>query len=472
MIILTSADVIDATDGECNYSWQASGVSIDSRDVKRGDLFIAIVGDNNDGHKYINMARKNGAVAAIVSYIPEDVSQDFPLVIVNDTFEALWNLAKYSRQRMHGKVIMVTGSVGKTSTKEMLACALAGQGIVHHTMGNLNNHYGLPLTLARMPKETDYAVIEVGMSSMGEISPLSVLTNPDVAIITNVEPVHLEFFNSVDEIAVAKAEIFDGLKETGTAIINRDNKYCKNLTDMAREKAVNKILYFGSDKDADARLLDYKDNIFNADIAANIQDLKINYTLGINGGHQAINSLAVLAAINAVGANLNMATCSLESYKGKNGRGKKYNIHGKFGGEIGHVTLIDETYNSSPAAVAACVKSASDIKLALGGRLLVVLGDMKELGKDEKKIHEDLEQILLDNKVDYVFAVGSLMKNLFDKLPLINRGLWKQRSEDLCEELYVSLKNKDIVLIKGSRSVSMEKIVNFILEKEKKYDVI
>jgi UDP-N-acetylmuramoyl-tripeptide--D-alanyl-D-alanine ligase len=444
-----------ATHGSSTAKWEASGVCIDSRKVQKGDLFIAIIGENNNGHEYVAAALKNGAAAAMVNYIPEGIAQDAPLLVVKDTMEALWNLARFSRERIKGKVIMVTGSVGKTSTKEMLAHALSEQGEIYATEGNLNNHYGLPLTLARTPSSVDYAILEVGMNHAGEISPLSVLGKPDVTIITTVEPVHLEFFNSVEEIADAKAEIFDGLMEGGTAVLNRDNEHFLRLKISAIDHNIKNILSFGKGAGADFKFISYEDDTVTAEVAGK----ELQYKLGIAGEHQAKNSLAVLAAIYAAKGDVMKAAESFADFEAKAGRGKRHTIKGKFG----TVTLIDDTYNASPASVAASLEVLGNLKQQSGGRAIAVLGDMFELGETAQKMHVDLLQKVVENNVDLVFTAGELMQNLYELLPQAKQGGWMKTSTDLAPEVLDSLQNGDIVLVKGSRGMRMENVVNAII---------
>lgn len=460
MTLYNSEDLVKATGGSSNNYWEITGVSIDSRKVEAGDLFIAIVGENNDGHQYVKSALENGAVAAVVNYIPEDLPEKSNLLVVDDTFEALWNIARFSRNRLQGKVIMVTGSVGKTTTKEMLAHALEQQGKIHATIGNLNNHYGLPLTLCRMPAGTDYAILEVGMSSAGEISPLSVLAQPDAVIITTVEAVHLEFFDSVEGIAAAKAEVFDGLKAGGTAVLNRDNPHYIFLKKNALEKSVSHIVTFGQAQSANFRLDEYSESLDSVTINSSIKGKSITYKLGVFGKHHALNSLGVLALIDSVGANTEKAAESFATFEAKSGRGKRLTVEGKFG----TITIIDDTYNASPASVSASLKVLGDIKEARKNRVVAVLGDMFELGETAPKMHEDLAKNVIENNIDLVFTAGKLTQNLYNALPDKIRGKNKEQSVDVAIDVFKSLKNGDVVLVKGSRGMKMENVINYITQ--------
>lgn len=451
-ILWDSANAANATDGKATKKWQASGVSIDSRTIAKGDLFIAIAGENFDGHDFVRKAIDNGAAAAMVHYVPDNISEkNDPLLIVNDTFEALRDMASFSRNRMKGKIIAVTGSVGKTSTKEMLNHVLESQGKIFCSKGNFNNHFGLPLSLSRMPENSEYGIFEMGMSAPNEISPLSVIAKPDVAIITTVEAVHLEFFDSVEGIADAKAEIFDGLAQEGTAVLNRDNPHFLRLKKAAEKRKIKNIICFGQTEGADFRLADYKEDGEGSKVTAVISGKEYEYKLGIAGRHQALNSLAVLAAVSAAGGNIEKAMKKFADFEAKDGRGKRHHIKIK----DGEITLIDDSYNASPASVSAAIKTLA----TLNGRKIAVLGDMFELGDGAKEMHVDISKKLVENKIDLVFTAGKLMKNMYEALPQSMRGAYEENSEALAPVVLNAAKNGDVVLVKGSRGMKMEKVV-------------
>ncbi len=463
-IIWDSNDAEQATGGSSTKNWQASGVCIDSRKIQKGDLFIAIIGENQDGHKYVASALEKGAAAAIVNFVPEDVAQDAPLLVVEDTTEALWDLAKFSRERMKAKVIAVTGSVGKTSTKEMLAAALSGQGRVYYTEGNLNNHYGLPLSMSRVVKDTNYCVFELGMNHPGEISPLSVLAQPDVAIITTVEAVHLQYFESVEQIADAKAEIFDGVKTGGAVILNRDNPHFEKLKALAASKGIERKFCFGRAQKSDFKLLEYKDSLEGGEVKVVCKDRELTYKIGIAGEHQALNSLAVLAAIDSVGGDIKKAAKQFENFSAKDGRGKRYHLNG--------ITIIDDCYNASPASVSAALKVLGGVKKHCGGRAVAILGDMFELGDDASQMHAALQKKLVDNDIDVLFAAGTIIKSLYDSCAESMRGGFESSSQVLAPVAFANLKEGDIVLIKGSRGMKMENVLNHILQEGQKKNAV
>jgi UDP-N-acetylmuramoyl-tripeptide--D-alanyl-D-alanine ligase len=454
--IWTSVEAEKATGGKSTCKWKATGVSIDSRKIEPGDLFIAIPGEQFDGHNFVKEALKKGAAAAVVTHIPQGVANDAPLLVVNYIMNALQDLGRFSRSRMRGKIIGVTGSVGKTSTKEMLALAFKGQGRVYFTEGNLNNHYGLPLSLARMHAKTDFGIFEMGMSHAGEITPLSKIARPDVAIITNVESVHLEFFKSVEEIAYAKAEIFDGMGVKCSAILNFDNQYYKILKERAKEAGLKKIISFGEKKGADYRMKDYKEKTVRALITIDADGKEIEYKLGSTGKHQALNSAGVLAVVDSVGGSIKKAAKNLAKFDAKSGRGKIYELD--YQGKI--ITIIDDCYNASPASVSAALDKFGGMKAR--GRKIFALGDMFELGATAPELHKKLSKKIVENHIDLLFTAGDLTLNLYNAVPEKIRGGSAQNSEKLCEVLAKQLTSGDVLLVKGSRGMKMENVINYL----------
>lgn len=454
--IWTSIEAQQATGGKSTCKWKASGVSIDSRKIEAGDLFIAIPGEKFDGHDFVKDALKMGAAAAVVTHIPDGIADNAPLLVVKNIMAALQDLGRFSRSRMKGKIIGVTGSVGKTSTKEMLGLAFKGQGKVYLTEGNLNNHYGLPLSLARMPKNTNFGIFEIGMNHPGEITPLTKLATPDIAIITTVEAVHLEFFKSVEEIADAKAEIFDGMNEKCTAVLNIDNPHYKRLEKAARSAGLNKIISFGETNGANFQVDSYAEKSGKALIKLNTGGDIINYKLGMTGKHQAINSAGVLAVVKAAGGDLKKATKNLAKFEAKSGRGKVFDIN--YQGKI--ITIIEDCYNASPVSVAAALDNLGRQKVT--GRKIAVLGDMFELGTDAAKLHKNLSNKLLENNIDLLFTAGELTLNLYNAIPDKQKGGSAKDSLSLGMVLAKSLKTGDVVLVKGSRGMKMENVINFL----------
>jgi UDP-N-acetylmuramoyl-tripeptide--D-alanyl-D-alanine ligase len=420
-----------------------NGVSIDSRTLKRGDLFCAIKGERMDGHRFVGAAIDKGAAAAVVEQAFEATSS-CPLFRVPDTLEALNALAQQSRKRSKAAIIAVTGSVGKTSTKEMLRTMLSQSGAAHASEKSYNNLWGVPLSLARMPSEAAFGVFEIGMNHAGEITPLTRLVRPNIAIVTWVAPVHIEFFGSAAEIADAKAEIFDGLMSGGTAILPADNEHFARLAAHAPAKDA-RVVSFGQSADADARLLSYEAVEEGSIVTADILGSRLTFMIRTRGRHLASNAIAALAAAKLAGAHVETAAESLARFEAPEGRGKSF-AYDTAGGTI---LIIDESYNANPASMRAALEvlGTTSTKFA---RRVAVLGDMLELGHDGPQFHADLVSAVDSNGIDLVFCAGPLMANLFEELPKQKRGSWAQKSEDLRAVLLDEVRGGDAVMIKGS----------------------
>ncbi|MFM2128899.1 MAG: hypothetical protein RL477_445, partial [Pseudomonadota bacterium] len=351
--------------------------------------------------------------------------------------------------------VAVTGSVGKTSTKEMLAAALAPSGRVSATVGNLNNLWGVPLSLARMPRDAAFGVYEIGMNHAGEITPLSRIVRPDVAVITTVEAVHLEFFDSIEDIARAKAEIFDGLRGRGTAVLNRDNRFFDFLAEEAAARSIANIVSFGADPAADARLVSFEAGA-PAMVTAEIMGETIDFTLALPGRHNALNAMAVLAAVKVVGADLRAAAEALGRMEAPAGRGKRIRARLAGGGEA---LVIDDSYNASPASMRAAFKVLAQARPGASGRRIAVLGDMLELGSGSARSHAELAEDLIAAGADLVLTTGDNMMHLDDALPRRLRGGHGARAEDLVSLLANILRDGDVVLVKGSNSQRLGTVV-------------
>jgi UDP-N-acetylmuramoyl-tripeptide--D-alanyl-D-alanine ligase len=386
--VWTSDEAAAALDVRPGAAWQASGISIDTRTIAAGDLFVALKGPKHDGHDHVATAFANGAAAALVERTPAGLPGNAPVVVVGDTLAALETLGRASRARNPKvRVVAVTGSVGKTGTKEALKLALSGQGPTHASVGSYNNHIGVPLTLARMPADTAYGVFEIGMNHAAEITPLVKMVRPHVAIITTVEAVHVENFpgEGINGVAAAKAEIFDGL-EGGTAVLNRDNAFFDFLSERARAKGVRRILSFGEHPTCDARLIEMKLEPTWSQVSAMIEGRAVTYRIGAPGRHWVINSLAVLGAIATLGADVGAAAASLAQLAAPKGRGLRHRV-GRNGDSF---ELIDDSYNASPASMRASFQVLAAATPAPGGRRIAALGDMLELGPDSAKLHAGL----------------------------------------------------------------------------------
>ena len=455
----TAAEAQAATGGRNSTDWVASGISIDSRTIAFGDLFVALKGPNFDGHDYVAAALAAGAVAAMVSQVPQGVPAGAGVLQVADTLEGLRALAAAARQRSGAKIIAVTGSVGKTGTKEALKLVLAEQGETHASTGSLNNHWGVPLSLARLPRDAAYGVFEIGMNHAGEIAPLVRLVRPQVTIITTVEAAHLAYFASLEAIAEAKAEIFLGLERGGTAILNRDNPQFALLAKRAAAAGADRILSFGQDPAADARLTNVALHPTCSCISAEICGQAITYKIGSPGRHWVMNSLAVLTAVQAVGADLGLAGLRLAEMTPPPGRGQRHRI----GFRTGAIDLIDDSYNASPVSMRAAFAVLGGALTGKRGRRVAVLGDMLELGPDAARLHAELAADLLAAKTDLVFTAGPNMQALHDALPQKNRGAHVAESAALVEPLLRTLQSGDVVLVKGSYGSRMRVIVDALL---------
>ncbi len=460
LALWTSTEIAQAIglDGYARH-WQANGVSIDSRTVEKGDLFIAIIGPENDGHKYVASAFERGAIAAIVSQDVAGCDADANLLKVADTQEAMERLGVAARARTAAKVIAVTGSVGKTGTKEALAHCLKEQGKTHYSVGSYNNHWGVPLSLARMPADTEYAVFELGMNHAGELGPLSKFVRPDVAIITTIAIAHLEFFKDKSEIASAKAEIFEGLKADGSALINADIEEADQLQRAALQAGVKHVITFGEAAGADARLDEIKILPQSSEISATIGGHKLHYTLSVPGHHWAMNTVAVIAAIDAVAADASAAAKSLSTMVAPGGRGVQIEV----AMERGPFVIIDESYNASPIAMQAAFAVLAGHELKGEGRKILVVGDMRELGEKSAEIHASLANDVLASGADMVYACGSYMQHLVDALPKQLIGGYAAHSNELAPMVTGAVKANDVVLIKGSLGSKMKVVLEALL---------
>ena len=437
-----------------------SGISIDTRTLQPGDVFFAIKGDRTDGHDYLNQAFAAGAALAVVAETFQGEAAG-PLLRVADTLEALNVLGRAGRARGKARIIAVTGSVGKTGTKEMLRLMLGAVGRVHASDKSYNNHWGVPLSLARLPRDADYAVFEIGMNHPGEITPLTRLVRPHVAIITTVAPVHMEFFAGIEEIAEAKAEIFVGLEGGGAAILDRGHAQFSRLAERAKERGAGRIVGFGGDAQADARLIALEAADGGSMIEAEILGEAITYQLGAPGDHLAMNSLAALAAVKLAGGNIEAAAAALAGFGAPQGRGAQ-SIHRIMGGQF---LLIDESYNANPASVGAALKVLGDVPPARATRRIAVLGDMLELGSQSEAMHAALAEPIKAAGIDLVYCCGPHMESLFDALDEAQQGGWAEDSDGLRDTLPAAIRAGDAIMIKGSLGSRMGPLVNAIKDR-------
>jgi UDP-N-acetylmuramoyl-tripeptide--D-alanyl-D-alanine ligase len=461
----TAQDAAAATGGRnTGGAWQANGVSIDSRTVAAGDLFVALAGPKFDGHDYVAGALARGGAAAVVAKHPPKVEADAKLLLVADTQAALEALGRAARARAQGRIIAITGSVGKTGTKEALKTVLARQARAFASSGSLNNHWGVPLSLSRMPADSDYGVFELGMNHPGEIDALTRMVRPHVAVITTIEPAHLGFFPSVEAIADAKAEIFRGVERGGTAILNRDNPHYARLAKAAQDCGITNIVGFGTQSDAAVRLVKFDLRESSSTVTADVMGETIDCTIGSAGKHWVMNSLAVLAAVRAAGGDVKAAAEALAHLAPLAGRGERHRV--TIAG--GSFTLIDESYNASPASMRAAFAVLGSTQPEAGGRRIAVLGDMLELGTESQSLHAALAQPLVDANANLVFTLGNEMRALDDALPAARRGGHADNVGALATLLGQRLHAGDVVTVKGSHGSKLYELVATLLAPQAK----
>ena len=435
---------------------QVYGVSIDTRSLNPGDLFFAIKGDARDGHEFVSSAFEHGAATAVVDEQHVDtILGAGPLLVVKDIQLSLESLARRARLRSSALITAITGSVGKTSTKEMTRLMLEHFGRTHASVASYNNHWGVPLTLARMPVSTNYGVFEIGMNHAGEIASLVAQVRPHIAVVTRVASVHLENFDSIEGIADAKAEIFSGL-DGGVAIINRDDALSDRLIAAAKMTAAH-VFTFGETGEA-ARLISYKAEDDVSDVEAEIFGKRLSYRIGAPGKHLALNSLAALLIAVAFDLDVAEAAQTLINFRPPSGRGQRELIETK----AGIFALIDESYNANPTSMRAALEQLAVTDIAPGGRRIVVLGDMLELGPEGIKLHADLAQDLIAAKVDLLFTAGSLMSHLFYAAPEEMRAAHRRTAQELEEAVLSAILPGDTVMIKGSNGSRMSRIVSAV----------
>ncbi|WP_419905684.1 UDP-N-acetylmuramoylalanyl-D-glutamyl-2,6-diaminopimelate--D-alanyl-D-alanine ligase [Kiloniella sp.] len=455
-VLWTAQEAADATGGENTHDWQATGLSLNTRNLEKGDLFFALQGPNFDGHDYVADAFDKGAAVAVVERRPERLKDDASLLIVDDTLGALNRFGAAARANSSAKFIGVTGSVGKTSIKEMLRHCLNRQDITAASAASFNNHWGVPLSLARMQRNAVYAINEMGMNSPGEIRELSKLVRPHVAIISTIEAVHFEFFKSTEEIAEAKCEIFEAMNAEGAAVLNRDHPLFDLMADRARQNGVTNIIGFGESNQADARLIGYELFAEYSRVQADICGEVLDYTISNPGFHWILNSLATLAAIKSVGADVTKAAQDLSTLHGLAGRGEKTIIALDQGQSF---ELIDDSYNASPVSVRASINVLANATPNNTGRRIAVLGDMLELGRKSRKMHADLAGPINDSGIDLVFTCGPHMEALHEALPPEMRGVHSENSQELAAVITDVVQADDVISVKGSLGSRMSVVI-------------
>ncbi len=466
MTLWTAEDAARATGGRAIGDWTVSGVSIDTRTIQKGDLFVALKAAR-DGHEFVAQALEKGAGAALVSHIPEGLPEGAPLLLVDDVLTGLEALGRAARARTRAQVVAVTGSVGKTSTKEMLRTVLSAQGTVHAAEKSYNNHWGVPLTLARMPADVDFAVIEIGMNHPGEIAPLSCMARPHVAMITIVAPAHLAAFESLEGIAREKAAIFEGLEPGGIAVVNGDLEVSPLLIELAEARA-EQVITFGEAAGNHHRV----EQVTICDAATVAQGrawrTHVLYKVAVPGRHFAVNAMGVLAVVHALGLDRAMAITALGQWEPGAGRGLREVITLDPVETQLTLELIDDAYNANPASLGASLEVLAGAKPKDGigrvdhGRRIAYLGDMKELGAQEHALHAALAEHPAMANIDVVHCVGPLMRDLWEALPERKRGHWAETSAAMAQRVRHDLDAGDVVLVKGSLSMALARVVDAI----------
>lgn len=433
-----------------------NGISIDTRSLKGGELFFAIRGDAQDGHDFVRAAFASGAAAAVVDEAHAVELAGLPcLYVVDDVLRGLERLGRAARDRSKGRIVGVTGSVGKTTVKEALRLVLSDAGPTHASAASFNNHWGVPLTLARLPAGARYGVFEIGMNHPGEITPLVAQVRPHIAVVTTVAAAHLAHFASVEAIADAKAEIFSGVAPGGAAVIHRDIPTFERLKAAADASPVRHVLTFGESPDADARLVSCTPVRDGSDVVAEVLGRRLAFRVGAPGRHLAVNAMAVLLVAKAAGVAVEGAADSLGRLMAGPGRGARSVLHRP----DGDVVLIDESYNANPTSMRAALQGLGATAPEGGGRRIAVIGDMLELGPEAEQLHAELLPDLVANGIDLVFAAGPLSRALFSRLPADMRGLWAETAPAIEGALADGIRAGDVVMVKGSLGSRMGPLV-------------
>lgn len=453
---LSVAEVVEATGGSLlrgSPRTLLTSFSIDTRTLAESGLFFALPGTRTDGHAFLHEAARAGAAAAVVARPPEGESEAPPaLVQVDDPVQALWRCGRLARKKVPAQVVGLTGSTGKTTTKELIAASLATRRRVHRTTGNLNNHLGVPLTLLACPEDAQVQVIEMGMSAPGEIASLTELADPDVGLVTNVRPVHLEFFRSLDDIAAAKGELFAKLRPQATAVVNLDDPHVR----LQAQRHAGACITFGRDPAADLVLEEVEDRFLpGAALTVRHGERREHLELRLPGGHSAENALAALAAVLATGASLEEAAAGMRTLEAGPGRGR---IH-----RLGQgIAVVDDVYNSNPAAVAAVLRTLAGSRPP--GRRVLVFGDMLELGHDEAAFHREVGRLAAQAGVDLIVGVGPRAREAVEEAARsgVHGTAHEPDAASAARGMPARLRPGDFVVVKGSRGVRLEKVVTAI----------
>ncbi|MBK1696496.1 UDP-N-acetylmuramoylalanyl-D-glutamyl-2,6-diaminopimelate--D-alanyl-D-alanine ligase [Rhodovibrio salinarum] len=451
----TAQNAAKATRGTATGDWHATGMSIDTRTIQPGDLFVALRGPSFDGHRFAADALSKGAAAVMIDHVPDNLPADAKTLRVTDTQAGLEALGAAGRARARAKVLAITGSVGKTGTKEALRHALSTQGKTHASSASFNNHWGVPLSLARLPQDAAYAVFELGMNHPGEIGALVRQVRPHAALITTVVAAHLGNFDSEEAIADAKAEILEGLLNGGTAVLNRDNVHFARLERAAREQQISHVATFGEAGEADVRLLSADCHANASDVHAVVHGLELHFRVALPGRHWVTNTLGVLAMVHAVDGDVRQAADSFATLTSATGRGARRHIQLA----AGTFELIDDSYNANPTSMAAAFDVLGRAELGPDGRRIAALGDMLELGLHSAELHAGLAAPIEQAGIHLVFTCGAEMAALEAALPAPLCGGHAEDSEALGALVAANVRAGDVVLVKGSAGAKMGRVI-------------
>lgn len=461
MTLWTASEAAAATGGQAQGDWFVGGISIDSRTIEPGDLFVALT-DQRDGHDFVAAALDKGAGAAMVSHVPDGIAEEAPLLVVNDVLAGLEALGRAARARFQGKLIAVTGSVGKTSTKEMLRAVLTRQGRVHAAEKSFNNHWGVPVTLARMPADADFAVIEIGMNHPGEIAPLAALAQPHVALITTIAPAHIEAFEDIEGIAVEKASLFTGLVPGGVAVFPGD---LPTSPILAKGGGGARLITFGADAGSDFRLTEVRLSGEQTIVRAAMPEGEVLFRLATAGRHFAMNGLGALAAADALGADVALVARDMDKWVPPAGRGARHRVQLDPVAPEQSFELIDDAFNANPTSLAAALEVLAVAAPVDGvgrirtGRRIAIIGDMLELGEDAEAAHANVAANPYLASVDVVHCVGPLTRVLHESLPERQAGIWCQNAAELVAQVHQLVDAGDVVLVKGSKGIKVSLVV-------------
>lgn len=450
----TLSSIAKACGSRAGEDAPVGGISIDTRTLHPGDLFVALK-DVRDGHDFVKDAIGKGAAAALVSRDIEGVPSS-KLIKVSDTLHGLEALGRARRSELSARVAAVTGSVGKTSTKEALRHLLSLQGKTHASAASYNNLWGVPLSLARTPRDVTYGIFEIGMNHAGEITPLTAQVRPHVAVVTMVAAVHLEHFKSIEGIADAKGEIFSGLEPGGTAVVNGDLEWTQRLLGHARNSKATRFITYGRKAGCDIRLIEQTLHEESSEVRIELFGQGLRYRIGAPGDHWVMNSLGVLGAIDSLGGDSRKAANDMATLSALAGRGARERLRV----QGGTFDLIDESYNANPLSMATAIATLGRTAPGPGGRRIAVLGDMLELGPTGDALHAGIAKPIQDHGIDLVFASGPLMRHLWENVAQSRRGGYASSSSDIAESVSKAVRPGDVVMIKGSYGSKMRVVVD------------